>query len=117
MNIEKDLQLAIIKVIAQLYDAEVSPAQITLQKTKREFAGHYTLVTFPLLRISKKKPEETAQEIGEALLKESTIIEDFNVIKGFLNLSLSSAVWVALMENINSNPSYGIATPTDDAPL
>ena len=117
MNIEKDLQLAIIKVIAQLYDAEMSPAQITLQKTKREFAGHYTLVTFPLLRISKKKPEETAQEIGEALLKESTIIEDFNVIKGFLNLSLSSAVWVALMENINSNPSYGIATPTDDAPL
>ena len=117
MNIEKDLQLAIIKVIAQLYDAEVSPAQITLQKTKREFAGHYTLVTFPLLRISKKKPEETAQEIGEALLKESTIIEDFNVIKGFLNLSLSSAVWVALMENINSNPSYGIATPADDAPL
>lgn len=117
MNIEKDLQLAIIKVIAQLYDAEMSPAQITLQKTKREFAGHYTLVTFPLLRISKKKPEETAQEIGEALLKESTIIEDFNVIKGFLNLSLSSAVWVALMENINSNPSYGIATPADDAPL
>ena len=117
MNIEKDLQLAIIKVIAQLYDAEVSPAQITLQKTKREFAGHYTLVTFPLLRISKKKPEETAQEIGEALLKESTIIEDFNVINGFLNLSLSSAIWVELMEHINSNPSYGIATPADDAPL
>lgn len=117
MNIEKDLQLAIIKVIAQLYDAEVSPAQITLQKTKREFAGHYTLVTFPLLRISKKKPEETAQEIGEALLKESAIIEDFNVIKGFLNLSLSSTVWVELMENINSNPSYGIITPAEDAPL
>ena len=117
MNIEKDLQLAVIEVIAQIYGAEVSPAQITLQKTKKEFTGHYTLVTFPLLRITKKKPEDTAQEIGEALLKNSTIIESFNVIKGFLNLSLSSAVWVALMENINNTPSYGIETPADDAPL
>ena len=117
MNIEKDLQLAIIKVIAQLYDAEVSPAQITLQKTKKEFTGHYTLVTFPLLRISRKKPEDTAEEIGEALLKDSSIIESFNVIKGFLNLSLSSAVWIKLMEEINRNPSYGIETPADDAPL
>ena len=117
MNIEKDLQLAIIKVIAQLYDAEVSPAQITLQKTKKEFTGHYTLVTFPLLRISRKKPEDTAEEIGEALLKDSSIIESFNVIRGFLNLSLSSAVWIKLMEEINRNPSYGIETPADDAPL
>ena len=117
MNIEKYLQLAIIKVIAQLYDAEVSPAQITLQKTKKEFTGHYTLVTFPLLRISRKKPEDTAEEIGEALLKDSSIIESFNVIKGFLNLSLSSAVWIKLMEEINRNPSYGIETPADDAPL
>ena len=117
MNIEKDLQLAVIEVIAQLYDAEVSPAQITLQKTKKEFTGHYTLVTFPLLRITKKNPEDTAQEIGEALLRNSPIIESFNVIKGFLNLSLSSAVWVKLMENINNTPSYGIETPADDAPL
>ena len=117
MNIEKDLQLAVIKIVAQLYNAEVNPAQITLQKTKKEFTGHYTLVTFPLLRISRKKPEDTAQEIGEALLKDFSIIESFNVINGFLNLSLSSAVWVDLMENINSNPSYGIETPADDAPL
>ncbi len=106
MNIVKDLQIAIIKVIAQLYGAEVSEAQITLQKTKKEFTGHYTLVTFPLLRVSRKKPEDTAQEIGEALLKDSTIIESFNVIKGFLNLSLSSDVWVSLMDEINNNPSY-----------
>ncbi|NLZ94772.1 MAG: arginine--tRNA ligase [Bacteroidales bacterium] len=117
MNIENILQKAIIEVIAQLYDSEVSTAQITLQKTKKEFAGHYTLVTFPLLRITKKKPEDTAQEIGDALLKDSTIIESFNVIKGFLNLSLSSAVWIKLMEEINSNPSYGIETPAEDAPL
>jgi arginyl-tRNA synthetase len=117
MNIEQQLQEAIIKVMAQLYDAEVSTAQITLQKTKKEFTGHYTLVTFPLLKISRKKPEDTAQEIGEALLKDSSIIESFNVIKGFLNLSLSSALWINIMENINSNPSYGIATPDANAPL
>ena len=117
MNIEQQLQEAIIKVMAQLYDAEVSTAQITLQKTKKEFTGHYTLVTFPLLRISRKKPEDTAQEIGEALVKHSSIIESFNVIKGFLNLSLSSALWINIMENINSNPSYGIVTPDANAPL
>ena len=117
MNIENRLQQAIIEVVAQLYDAEVSEAQITLQKTKKEFKGHYTLVTFPLLRISKKKPEETAQEIGDALIKDSTIIESFNVINGFLNLSLSSSVWIELLENINNNPEYGVQTPADDAPL
>ena len=117
MNIENKLQQAIIEIVAQLYDAEVSEAQITLQKTKKEFTGHYTLVTFPLLRISKKKPEETAQEIGDALIKDSTIIESFNVINGFLNLTLSSSVWIELLENINNNPEYGIQTPADDAPL
>ncbi len=117
MNIEKELQLAVIQAIAQLYDAEVSAAQITLQKTKKEFTGHYTLVTFPLLRISKKKPEVTAQEIGEELLKDSTIIESFNVISGFLNLSLKSAVWIGALEEMNNNPNYGFTEVTEDAPL
>ena len=117
MNIEKELQIAVIKVIAQLYDAEVSAAQITLQKTKKEFTGHYTLVTFPLLKISKKSPEQTAQEIGEALIKDSTIIESFNVIKGFLNLSLSSALWIDILEKMNANPAFGIKEATPDAPL
>ena len=117
MNIEKELQLAVIQAIAQLYDAEVSAAQITLQKTKKEFTGHYTLVTFPLLRISKKKPEVTAQEIGEALLKDSPIIESFNVISGFLNLSLKSAVWISALEEMNSNPDYGFTNAAEDAPL
>lgn len=117
MNIEKELQLAVIQAIAQLYDAEVSAAQITLQKTKKEFTGHYTLVTFPLLRISKKKPEVTAQEIGEELLKNSSIIESFNVISGFLNLSLKSAVWIGALEEMNNNPNYGFTEVTEDAPL
>ena len=117
MNIEKELQIAVIKVIAQLYDAEVSAAQITLQKTKKEFTGHYTLVTFPLLKISRKSPEQTAQEIGEALIKDSTIIESFNVIKGFLNLSLPSALWIDILEKMNANPAFGIKEATPDAPL
>ncbi|MGV8963976.1 MAG: arginine--tRNA ligase [Candidatus Saccharimonadaceae bacterium] len=117
MNIEQELQKAIIKAIAQLYDAEVNDAQITLQKTKKEFIGHYTLVTFPLLRISKKSPESTAQEIGEALLKDSTIIESFNVIKGFLNISLFSALWIEILEKINGNPAYGYTQATEDSPL
>ncbi|MDD2476638.1 MAG: arginine--tRNA ligase, partial [Dysgonamonadaceae bacterium] len=117
MNIEKELQVAIISAIAKLYNAEVNESQITLQKTKKEFTGHYTLVTFPLLRISRKNPEQTAQEIGEALIKESTIIESFNVIKGFLNLSLSSAIWIGALEQINDNPAFGFKEPADDAPL
>ena len=117
MNIEKELQIAVIQVIAQLYDAEVSEAQITLQKTKKEFKGHYTLVTFPLLKISRKSPEQTAQEIGEALTKDSSIIESFNVIKGFLNLSLSSALWVDMLEKMNSKPTYGITEATEESPL
>ena len=117
MNIEQKLQKAIIEVIAQLYNAEVNESQITLQRTKKEFTGHYTLVTFPLLRISKKSPEATAQEIGEALIRDSTTIVSFNVIKGFLNLSLSSALWIDLLEKINNNPTYGFTEATEDAPL
>lgn len=117
MNIEKDLQIAIIEVIAQLYGTEVNAAHITLQKTKKEFKGHYTLVTFPLLRISRKSPEQTAQEIGDALMLMSTSVESFNVIKGFLNLSLSSALWIELLEDINTHPDYGITSATEKSPL
>lgn len=117
MNIEKALQVAIIKAIEQLYGTSINESQITLQKTKKEFKGHFTLVTFPLLRISKKSPEQTAQEIGEALIGEATIIDSYNVIKGFLNLSLSSEVWINTLEQINENPDFGFTKPTEDAPL
>ena len=117
MNLEKELQLLIIEAIAKLYNAEVNESQITLQKTKKEFTGNYTLVTFPLLRISKKSPEQTAQEIGETLTANSAFIESFNVIKGFLNLSLSSSSWVKTLEEINNNPTYGFTQANEDSPL
>lgn len=117
MNIENRLQDDIIKAIKELYNADVEYSQITLQKTKKEFKGHYTLVTFPLLKISRKNPELTATEIGEYMLKNSSFISEFNVIKGFLNLSIASSEWVALLEHINNNPEFGIKEATDDSPL
>jgi arginyl-tRNA synthetase len=117
MNIENLLQEAIIGAIKILYNAEVDESQITLQKTKKEFKGHYTLVTFPLLKISKKKPEDTAEEIGKYLSEKTTVITEYNVIKGFLNLSIAPSVWVELLENINSNPEYGFTPVSEDSPL
>lgn len=117
MNIEYILQNAVIGAIKELYGADVDASQITLQKTKKEFKGHYTLVTFPLLKISKKNPELTAQEIGAYLNEKSPVVSEFNVIKGFLNLTVASEVWVNLLENINTQPNYGFTPVADDAPL
>lgn len=117
MNIENLLQEAIIGAIKILYNAEVDESQITLQKTKKEFKGHYTLVTFPLIKISRKKPEDTAEEIGKYLSEKTTVITEYNVIKGFLNLSIAPSVWVELLENINSNPEYGFTPVSEDSPL
>ncbi len=83
MNIEQNLQNTIIGALNELYHANVDASQITLQKTKKEFKGHYTLVTFPLLKISKKNPEQTAQEIGTYLMNKTSFIAEYNVIKGF----------------------------------
>lgn len=117
MDIENKLQEIIISAVKTLYGTEVTAAQITLQKTKKEFKGHYTLVTFSLLKISKKKPEQTAQEIGEYLASKTAFISEFNVIKGFLNLSIASEAWIDLLENIDSNPDYGFTPVSGNAPL
>ena len=117
MNIENIIQKAAIEAIKALYDTDVTPAQITLQKTKRDFEGHYTLVTFPLLRISKKKPEETGEEIGKYLVENSPMVTDYNVIKGFLNLTIAPSVWVQMLDYINNHPDFGFTPVTDDSPL
>lgn len=117
MNIEHILQEAIIGAIKNLYKADVEESKISLQKTKKEFKGHYTLVTFPLLKISRKKPEETAEEIGKYLSEQTSVISEFNVIKGFLNLSIAPSVWVKLLENIDSNPDFGFTPVSNDSPL
>lgn len=117
MNIENKLQNIVIAAVKELYGADVTASQITLQKTKKDFKGHFTLVTFPLLKISKKNPEQTAQEIGEYLVEKTPFISEFNVIKGFLNVSIASEVWIDLLEDIDSNPNFGFVPITDDAPL
>lgn len=117
MVIEQQITGSIIAGIKELYGAEVSANQIQLQKTKKEFKGHLTLVVFPFLRASKKSPEQTAQEIGEYLRKNEPAIAEFNVIKGFLNLTVAGPCWIDLLNTINAQPSYGIIPVTEQSPL
>lgn len=117
MVIEQQITGSIIAGIKELYGAEIAKNQIQLQKTKKEFKGHLTLVVFPFLRASKKSPEQTAQEIGEYLLKNESAIAEFNVIKGFLNLTVAGPCWIDLLNTINGQPSYGIIPVTEQSPL
>lgn len=117
MNIEQQLAQSVAEGLKELYGQEVPASQVQLQKTKKEFEGHLTLVVFPFLRLSKKKPEETARELGEYLKSHEHAVAAFNVIKGFLNLSISGDAWVGLLNRIHADGHYGIQTATADAPL
>ena len=117
MKIEDILAAAVSQAIADLYEAEIPANQITFQKTRPEFEGQFTLVVFPFLKISRKKPEETAMEIGSWLVEKNEAVEKFNVVKGFLNLNISSAFWVQMLEHIQAVPDYGIVKAGEEAPL
>lgn len=117
MVIEQQITGTIITGIKELYGADVTASQIQLQKTKKEFKGHLTVVVFPFLRVSKKSPEVTAQEIGEYLIQNEPAIAEFNVIKGFLNLTVAYACWIELLNDINRQPAYGIVSATEQSPL
>lgn len=116
-NIEARLQSAITKVLNDLYGIEVKPETVTIQTTKKEFEGHYTLVVFPYLKASKKSPEMTATEVGEALLAQTDLVDRFNVVKGFLNLVLAQHVFIDLLRSAATDESYGITPVSEDAPL
>ena len=117
MGIEQQITGSVIAGIKELYGAEVDAKQVQLQKTKKEFKGHLTLVVFPFLRQSKKSPEQTAQEIGEYLLQHEPAIAAYNVIKGFLNLTIAGSCWIDLLNSVNSQPNYGITPTTEQSPL
>ncbi len=117
MKIENKIAASAIEAIKALYGQEVTPAQVQLQKTKKEFEGHLTLVVFPFLKMSRKSPEQTAQEIGAYLKEHEPAVADFNVIKGFLNLTVSSACWIELLDEIHADAHYGITDATPDSPL
>ncbi len=117
MKIENQLTDAVKSAIKALYGQDITPEQVVLQKTKKEFEGHLTLVVFGLLRISHKKPEETATEIGQWIKDNTQLIQSFNVVKGFLNLVVAPAQWIELLNNINDDAKYGITAPTENSPL
>ena len=115
--IEQKLVSSVIGGLKALYGQDVPAAQVQLQKTKKEFEGHLTLVVFPFLRMSKKGPEQTAQEIGEYLQANEPSVAAFNVIKGFLNLTIASSAWIELLNGIHADKQYGIVAATDNSPL
>lgn len=117
MSIEERLIDAVVKGIKELYGADVPAAQVQLQKTKKEFEGHLTVVVFPFLRMSRKAPEATAQELGEYLKANEPIISNFNVIKGFLNLIIAPSCWVELLNDIHADAHYGIKEVGEDSKL
>ena len=115
--IEQQFSAAIRSAIQILYGVAIAPEQAVLQKTKKEFEGHLTLVVFPFLRISKKTPEQTAQEIGEYLLEHESSVASFNVIKGFLNLTIAGSNWIEMLNAMHGQENYGITHPAEKAPL
>ncbi len=117
MKIEDKLIPSVIAALKALYGENVPAERIQLQKTRKEFKGHLSLVVFPFLKMSKKGPEQTATEIGEYLKANDANIEDFSVIKGFLNLVIASSAWISLLNDINADKQYGITEPTDNSPL
>ena len=117
MKIEDKLVTSVTSGLKALYGQDVPAAQVQLQKTKKEFEGHLTLVVFPFLKMSKKGPEQTAQEIGEYLKANEPAVAAFNVIKGFLNLTVASATWIELLNEIHADAQYGIVSADENAPL
>ena len=117
MKIEDKLVVSVISGLKALYGQEVPEKMVQLQKTKKEFEGHLTLVVFPFLKMSKKGPEQTAQEIGEYLKVNDPAVAAFNVIKGFLNLTIASATWIELLNEIQADEQYGLVQVTDASPL
>ena len=118
MTIEKTLSEASTVAIKTLYGTDFPADQISLQKTKKEFKGHLTLVVFPFLRASKKSPEQTAQEIGEYLQANNTgLVADFNVVKGFLNITIGGERWLESLNVINLQSCFGHIEATDESPL
>ncbi|MCI7580326.1 MAG: arginine--tRNA ligase [Prevotella sp.] len=117
MKIESIISCSVIEAVKSLYGQEVTPKMVQIQKTKQEFEGNLTLVVFPFVKISRKKPEDTAQEIGQYLQDKCSAVASFNVVKGFLNLVIAQSAWLQLLADIDANPKYGEKKADDNSPL
>lgn len=117
MKIENVICSAVMEGVKALYGVDVPEKMVQLQKTKREFEGNLTLVVFPFLKMSRKKPEDTAQEIGEYLAAHCEAVAAFNVVKGFLNIVVAPAAWLSLLADIDADEHFGHRQATADSPL
>ncbi|MEZ3519546.1 MAG: arginine--tRNA ligase [Muribaculaceae bacterium] len=117
MEIEKIIAAGVADAVKALYGADVQPDTVQADRTKKEFEGHLTVVVFPYLKASHKKPEDTAAEIGAWLVENLDAVEKFNAVKGFLNLSIASAFWLRRLHDIAADPDFGITAPTPDSQL
>ena len=114
---EQKITAAVITAIKELYGQDISEKQAALQKTRSEFEGNLTLVVFPFLKLSGKKPEETAEEIGQWLVNNCHEVSKYNVVKGFLNLSLATDTWLDMLRKIHADPHFGEKQATETSPL
>ena len=117
MTIEQQIINAALAAVKELYGQEVPEKMVQLQKTKKEFEGNLTLVVFPFLKISRKKPDETAREIGEYIKQNCEAIADFNAVGGFLNLVIDKKAWLGLLSEMNQNEKFGEKPVTEASPL
>lgn len=117
MNIELELQKSICCALSELYSFQIEKNNVTIQKTSKDFEGHLTVVVFPYLKVSKKSPEQTGTDIGNWLLENTNFVDQFNVVKGFLNISIKSKTWINVLTNIDADIFYGHKTVKEDAPF
>ena len=117
MNIESEIIAAVVQAVKECYGQDVPTTMVQLQKTKAEFEGNLTLVVFPFLKLSKLKPEDTAHQLGDYLAQHCKVVQSFNVVKGFLNLTIAPAAWISLLNRIDSEPRFGEKAVNEQSPL
>ena len=117
MNIESLISMAAQDAVKSLYGQEVPEKMVQLQKTRSEFEGNLTLVVFPFVKMARKSPEQTAQEIGQYMVDNCPAIEKFNVVKGFLNLCIGQGAWLKFLEDIDLDEHFGMKTAHEGSPL
>ncbi len=117
MNLELTIQNAVIDAVKALYQTDVTAEQVQIQKTKKEFEGDVTVVIFPFVKMARKSPEATGQEIGEYIQGRQSEISAFNVIKGFLNLSINTSFWIDMLNEIALQPTFGNAGVSENSPM
>ena len=117
MNIESEIIATVVQAVKECFGQDVPTTMVQLQKTKAEFEGNLTLVVFPFLKLSRLKPEDTAQQLGDYLAKHCKVVQSFNVVKGFLNLTIAPAAWMSLLNRINSEPRFGEKAVNEQSPL